>query len=78
MSCIFTGAVVKFVEYGVVHVCDVFRVGDCDIIKGTWKAFHDHDKVMSRDVTHEVRIENGILDEKRQFAAVEMGNIYRV
>lgn len=78
MACIKTGAMVLFEDYGIAHVCDVHQIGDCIILKGTWKdheGFHNFNRVVKRPITHKVKLGLGILDEARQFAAFHVSNL---
>ena len=76
MTCIKTGAVVYFEDYGVRHVCDVHMIGECVIVKGSWAedGFHNYDNPTRRPATHRLRLGFGILDVGRQFAATDADN----
>ena len=55
MSCTKTGALVHFLEYNQSIRCDIYQVGDCNVVRFYPSAFDIHFERLP-GVTHEVTI----------------------
>jgi hypothetical protein len=58
MTCVYTGALVRFADYGMTVRCDLYRVGDCIIVRWT-KGSEDYDPEMFPHCSHVIDLRSG-------------------
>lgn len=78
MTCIKTGARVKFLEYGVVHPADLYAVGDCIVIRTNPNIpFHEGIRGTT-EVTHSAVIGQGFARQSEGIFVVPRSQIVAV